>query len=124
MQTKAQAVTGIVSTVEAICGEALVDSSRLEAMVNHYYDMAAGLTGYTVLPDALLPFVRTACVRAWRRRGAEANSRFTGIGVTEAYIDIENDLRDQLKKMRNPLSPVVLPDVEPVQADSEDGNEG
>lgn len=124
MQTKAQAVTGIVSTVEAICGEALVDSSRLEAMVNHYYDMAAGLTGYTVLPDALLPFVRTACVRAWRRRGAEANSRFTGIGVTEAYIDIENDLRDQLKKMRNPLSPVVLPDVEPVQVDSEDGNEG
>ena len=124
MQTKAQAVTGIVSTVEAICGETLVDSSRLEAMVTHYYDMAAGLPGYTVLPDALLPFVRTACVRAWRRRGAEATSRFTGIGVNEAYLDIEGDLRDQLKKMRNPLSPVVLPDVEPVQADSEDDNEG
>lgn len=124
MQTKAQAVNSIVTTVEAICGVDMVDSSRLEAMVSHYYDMAAGITGYTVLPDALLPFVRTACVRAWRRRGAEATSRFTGIGVNEAYLDIEGDLRDQLKKMRNPLSPVVLPDVEPVQADSEDDDEG
>jgi len=124
MQTKAQAVGGIVSSVEAFCGVDLIDESRLEAMVSHYYDMAAGITGYSVLPDALLPFVRTASIRAWRRRGAEETSRFTGIGVTEAYIDIESDLRVQLKKMRNPAAPVVIPEEEPEEADSEEQDEG
>ena len=120
MQTKAQAVTSIVASVEAFLGVTLTDETRLTAMVNHYYDMAAGITGYPVLPDALLPFVRTASIRAWQRRGAEVTSRFTGIGVTEAYIDIEADLRKQVMKMKNPLAPVVIPPEE----DSDDEPDG
>ena len=112
MQTKEQAVTSIVASVEAFLDVTLTDESRLNAMVSHYYDMAAGITGYPVLPDALLPFVRTASIRAWQRRGAEVTSRFTGIGVTEAYIDIEADLRKQVMKMKNPVAPVVLPEEE------------
>lgn len=108
MQTKAQAVSEIKASVEAICDIDLIDTRRLEALVSHYYDMTASITGYSVLPDALLPFVRTACVRAWRRRGSEANVRFSGIGVSESYIDIEDDLRKQVRKMKNPLSPVIV----------------
>lgn len=124
MQTKAQAVASIVASVEAFCEVTLVDETRLETMVSHYYDMAAGVTGYTVLPDALLPFVRTASIRSWNRRGAESTSRFTGIGVTETYIDIEEDLRKQVMKMKNPLAPVVIPAEEPEEADSEGDDEG
>ena len=120
MQTKAQAVASIVSSVEAFMDVSLVDETRLNAMVSHYYDMAAGITRYPVLPDALLPFVRTASIRAWNRRGAEASSRFTGIGVSEAYIDIEEDLRKQLKKMSNPLAPVVIPEEESEEEESEE----
>ena len=124
MQTKAQAVASIVAAVEAFCDVQLVDETRLSAMVSHYYDMAAGITGYTVLPDALLPFVRTASIRAWNRRGAEATSSFSGIGVSERYIDIEEDLRKQVMKMKNPLAPVVIPAEEPEEADSEGQDEG
>lgn len=119
--TKAQAVASIVSSVEAFMDVSLVDESRLNAMVDHYYDFAASTAGYSVLPDALLPFVRTASIRAWQRRGAEATSRFTGIGVTEAYIDIEEDLRKQVLKMKNPLAPVVLPEVEESEEQSDEG---
>ena len=108
MKTKAQAVTDLIQSVEAICAIDQIDTRRLEALVSHYYDMAASITGYDVLPDALLPFVRTACVRAWQRRGSEATLRFSGIGVSESYIDIEDDLRKQLRKMKNPLSPVII----------------
>ena len=124
MQTKAQAVASIVSSVEAFLDVSLVDETRLNAMVSHYYDMVAGITGYPALPDALLPFVRTASIRAWNRRGAESTSRFTGIGVSEAYLDIEEDLRKQVMKMKNPLAPVVIPAEEPEEADSEGDNEG
>ena len=87
--------------------------------------MAAGITGYTVLPDALLPFVRTASIRAWRRRGAEANVSFSGIGVSEKYVDIEGELRDQLKMMKNPAAPVVIPEEPADDADDSEGdNEG
>ena len=120
MKTKAQAVTSIVSSVEAFLDVTLTDETRLTAMVNHYYDMVAGITGYSVLPDALLPFVRTASIRAWQRRGAEVTSRFTGIGVTEAYIDIEADLRKQVLKMKNPFAPGVIPP----EADHEEESEG
>ena len=124
MQTKAQAVASIVSSVEAFMDVSLVDETRLNAMVSHYYDMVAGITGYSVLPDALLPFVRTASIRAWNRRGAEATSSFSGIGVSERYIDIEEDLRKQVMKMKNPLAPVVIPAEEPEEADSEGQDEG
>ena len=124
MQTKAQAVSSIIAKIEAFMDVSLVDESRLNAMVDHYYDMVSGITGYAVLPDALLPFVRTASIRAWNRRGAESTSRFTGIGVSEAYLDIEEDLRKQVMKMKNPLAPVVIPAEEPEEADSEGDNEG
>lgn len=124
MQTKAQAIASIVASVEAFMDVSLVDETRLNAMVSHYYDMVAGITGYSVLPDALLPFVRTASIRAWNRRGAEATSSFSGIGVSERYIDIEEDLRKQVMKMKNPLAPVVIPAEEPEEADSEGQDEG
>lgn len=124
MQTKAQAIASIVASVEAFMDVLLVDETRLNAMVSHYYDMVAGITGYSVLPDALLPFVRTASIRAWNRRGAEATSSFSGIGVSERYIDIEEDLRKQVMKMKNPLAPVVIPAEEPEEADSEGQDEG
>ena len=108
MKTKAQAVSDIVSEVEAICDIPSGNESRLAAMVGHYYDMAAGYSGFPELPDALLPFVCTASVRAWRRRGAEATSNFSGIGVSEGYIDIEGELRKGIRKMKNPSSPVVI----------------
>lgn len=123
MQTKAQAVASIVAAVEAFCDVQLVDETRLNAMVSHYYDMAAGITGYTVLPDALLPFVRTASIRAWRRRGAEANVSFSGIGVSEKYVDIEGELRDQLKMMKNPAAPVVIPEEPADDADDSEGDD-
>ena len=124
MQTKAQAIASIVASVEAFMDVSLVDETRLNAMVSHYYDMVAGITGYSVLPDALLPFVRTASIRAWNRRGAEATSSFSGIGVSERYIDIEEDLRKQVMKMKNPMAPVVIPAEEPEEADSEGQDEG
>ena len=108
MKTKNEAVSDIVSEVVAICDIPSGSESRLAAIVGHYYDMAAGYTGYSELPDALLPFVCTASVRAWRRRGAEATSAFSGIGVSERYVDIEGELLNGIRKMKNPASPVVI----------------
>jgi hypothetical protein len=47
-------------------------------------------------------------VRAWRRRGAEALGSFSGIGVSESYIDIEKELKNAIRMMRNPTSPVII----------------
>lgn len=109
MKSRSEAISDIVSEVIAICGDTQEgDETRLTAMVSHYYKMAAGFTGFSELPDALLPPVCTASVRAWRRRGAEALNTFSGIGVSESYIDIEKELKNAVRKMKNPTSPVII----------------
>lgn len=115
--TRDEAISKIVNDVVAFCDLASESGSRLAAMAGHYYDMAAGFTGFSILPDSLLSFVTTAVIRAWQRRGAEAVSSFAGISVHETYIDIEQDLKKQLRKMRCPSSPVFIPEAEP---DTED----
>ena len=107
--TKSEATTEIVAKVEAFSGITLTDESRLTAMADHYYGLACSYTGFSVLPDALLSFVTTAVIRAWQRRGAESVSSFAGISVRENYIDIEEELKKNLRKMKNPQSPVVIP---------------
>ena len=109
MKSRSEAISDIVSEVMAICPDVQEgDETRLTAMVSHYYKMAAGFTGFSELPDALLPPVCTASVRAWRRRGAEALGSFSGIGVSESYIDIEKELKNAIRKMKNPTSPVII----------------
>ena len=109
MKSRSEAISDIVSEVMAICPDVQTgDGARLTAIVGHYYKMAAGFTGFSELPDALLPPVCTASVRAWRRRGAEALSNFSGIGVSESYIDIEKELKNAVRKMKNPTSPVII----------------
>lgn len=107
--TKSEAITSIVAKAEAFSGLTLDSEARLSAMAEQYYDMACAFTGFSVLPDALLPFVTTATIRAWNRRGAESVSAFSGISVRENYIDIEEELKKNLRKMKNPQSPVVIP---------------
>ena len=107
--TKSEAITSIVAKAEAFSGLTLDSEARLSAMAEQYYDMACAFTGFSVLPDALLPFVTTATIRAWNRRGAESVSAFSGISVREDYIDIEEELKKNLRKMKNPQSPVVIP---------------
>lgn len=114
-----EAIATIVKQVIAMCGldvdtpsEELAETfERLDAFASQYYDMAAGFSGYTVLPDALLSFVSMATLKAWRKRGSEANETFSGIGVSERYVDVEEELRKNLKGMRNPFSPVVIADA-------------
>ena len=119
MKTRDEAIAAISAEVVSFMGlSESADVSRLNAIIGHYYDLATGYTGYDVLPDALLPFVTTACIRAWNRRGAEAVSHFTGISVSETYIDIEGDLKKTLSRRKNPLNPVV------VEANEEDSGEG
>lgn len=109
MKSRSEAISDIVSEVISICGDTQEgDEARLTAIVGHYYKMAAGFTGFSELPDALLPPVCTASVRAWRRRGAEALNTFSGIGVSESYIDIEKELKNAIRKMKNPTSPVII----------------
>lgn len=109
MKSRSEAISDILSEVIAICGDTQdSDEARLTAIVGHYYDMTAGFTGFSELPDALLPPVCTASVRAWRRRGAEALNTFSGIGVSESYIDIEKELKNAVRKMKNPTSPVII----------------
>jgi len=116
--TKSEAITSIVAKAEAF-SDLTTDGSRLSAMAEQYYDMACAFTGFSVLPDALLPFVTTATIRAWNRRGAESVSAFTGISVRENYIDIEDELKKNLRKMKNPQAPVVIPP----ETDSDEGSE-
>lgn len=106
--TRDEAISAIVTKAEAICDLSNDNVARLSAMAGHYYDMACAFTGFSVLPDALLPFVTTATVRAWNRRGAEAVSSFAGISVHETYIDIEQELKKAVRKMKNPQAPVVM----------------
>ena len=109
MKSRSEAISDIVSEVMTICDmQQIGDEARLTAMVNHYYKMAAGFTGYSELPDALLPPVCTASIRAWRRRGAESLVSFSGIGVSERYVDIEDELKKAIRMMKNPTSPVVI----------------
>lgn len=119
--TRDEAISKIVNEVVAFCDLTSASESRLAAMAGHYYDMAAGFTGFSILPDSLLSFVTTAVIRAWQRRGAEAVSSFAGISVHETYIDIEQDLKKQLRKMRCPSSPVFIPEPES-EPDPEDEN--
>ena len=124
MKTRQEAITAIAAEVVAICDiPDGYNESRLNAMVGHYYDLAATYTCFSVLPDALLPSVCTACVRAWRRRGSEANVSFTGIGVSERYINIEQSLKDELKMMKNPCSPVIMPKEEASDSGDESDDE-
>lgn len=117
--TKDEEISKIVSDVVAFCDLGSDSESRLAAMAGHYYDMACAFTGFSVLPDSLLSFVTTAVIRAWQRRGAEAVSSFAGISVRENYIDIEQDLKKQLRKLRNPQSPVVIqPEETPEEDDA------
>lgn len=119
MKSRSEAITAITEEVVAFYGlSESVDIARLDAIVGHYYDLAVGYTGFSTLPDALLPFVSTACIRAWNRRGAEAVSHFTGISVTETYVDIEGELKKALSRRKNPFAPVV------VEEETESADEG
>lgn len=122
--TKSEAITAIVAKVEAFCGLNLDDEARIAAISEHYYDLACAFTGFSVLPEALLPFVSIACVRAWGRRGAEATSHFTGISVSETYVDIESEMKRALSRRQNPLSPVVVKAEEPEAETGSSGTEG
>lgn len=114
------AIATITSNVIAMCGASSVPEddpegtelyARIDAFSCQYYDMAAGFSGYSELPDAHLSIVTMAVLKAWRKRGSEANETFSGIGVSEKYVDIEEELRKNLKGMRNPLSSVVTADA-------------
>nr|DAQ62504.1 MAG TPA: hypothetical protein [Caudoviricetes sp.] len=109
MMERDAAIASITKSVMAMCGikDGTEDSDRIDAFASQYYDMAAGITGYAELLDAHLPFVTTATMRAWRKRGAEANRSFSGIGVSESYVDIENDLLNAVKGMKNPFATVI-----------------
>lgn len=114
-----EAIATIATQVISMCGlnvevpteESASDFSRIDAFTSQYYDMAVGFSGYSELPDAHLPLVSMAVLKAWRKRGSEANETFSGIGVSEKYVDIEEELRRNLKGMRNPLSIVVTNDA-------------
>lgn len=115
--TKSEAITSIVAKAEAFSNLSPDSEARINAMAEQYYDMACAFTGFSVLPDALLPFVTTATIRAWNRRGAESVSAFSGISVRENYIDIEEELKKNLRKMKNPQAPVVIAPEPATEAD-------
>lgn len=114
-----EAIATISRAVIAMCGlsvdtqteECANAFERIDAFTSQYYDMATGFSGYTELPDAHLPIVSMAVLKAYRKRGSEGNETFSGIGVSEKYVDVEEELRKNLKGMRNPLSSVVTDDA-------------
>lgn len=117
-------IANIVSNVKLLCGITDTESdTRLGAFAAHYYGMAQGITGYECIPADLLSYVTDAALKAWRKRGAEELHTSTALGVSEAYIDIDEKLRKHLRTKRNPLTvnfiPVKAPDPEPDPDDAE-----
>ena len=105
--TKDEAVASIVSNVKTLRKVAVAKAPILEVFAEQYYSAACGITGYAVLPDALLPFVQNAVLQAWSKRGAEGLNSQTAAGISEQYLDVDYSLRQNLKGKRNPMAITV-----------------
>lgn len=103
--TKATAVAQIVANVKELKNLNGSDA-KIAIYANRYYDSACAFTGYELLPDALLSFVEEAVLQAWTKRGAEGLNSQSAVGVSETYLDVEMQLRTNLRHKRNPLSAV------------------
>ncbi len=105
--TKAAAVSAIVANVKTLKDIHVNNyDAKITVYANRYYDSACAFTGYAELPDALLSFVEDAVMQAWQKRGAEGLNSQSAVGVSETYLDVEMQLRSNLRHKRNPLSAV------------------
>jgi hypothetical protein len=76
------------------------DDKIIENYISDYSDIVADNTNRKINDKKLFPYIKTAVISAYIRRGNEGSSSSSEGGLTASYVDIEDKLVKDTRHLR------------------------
>ena len=76
------------------------DEDVISNFVDYYLEIASNTSNRELSDNKLIPYVNTAVVMAYLRRGKEASSSNSTGGLSDSFLDIEEKLKKDIKSIR------------------------
>jgi hypothetical protein len=76
------------------------DKNVINNFVDYYLEIASNASNRELSDIKLVPYVNTAVVMAYLRRGKEASSSNSEGGLSDSFLDIEEKLKKDIKSIR------------------------
>ncbi len=92
----------LVDTIILQLGDNYIDTDKdiINNFIDYYLEIASNASNRDLLDTKLIPYVKTAVVMAYLRRGKEASSSNSEGGLSDSFLDIEEKLKKDIKSIR------------------------